>query len=279
MDAVARFLTDNALIIAALATVAYAILTYMLWSDARMLRTTAHVAVYPAPFDPTARYAAVVAENYGPAVARDFDLQFHLADESGVDIGGGRHHREPVLGPGRPRRFLPRVTDDKIETLDELANRGAHVQAEWQWRDQDSLLGSLIRRVPKASLAGGLVGNRVATRGKLHTESATFSLRELRDGLYGGGAIAEHDPIDALPGLERAVEALTKEVTGIHRIMAEPGLRRAREAMRAQMAAEAAVPDAAAAPPTAAEPPKRGATRTVSRTATPTKPEGPGSTN
>jgi len=242
MDAFARFLTDNAVIIAALAAVAYSILTYMLWSDARTFRTSANVSVYPAPFDPSARYAAVVAVNYGPAVARDFDLRFHLVDEGGADIGGARHHREPVLGPGRPRRFLPRVADNKLQTLQELADMGARVELEWEWRDQSSLLGDLRRRLPQGSLGQTLFGDGSAVRGRRHKESATFSLTELRDGLYGGGAVADRDALDALPDLHKAVAELMTEVRGIHQIMAEPGLQRAREAGRAQLAIPAATP-------------------------------------
>jgi hypothetical protein len=85
-----KFITENALAIAALATVAYALLTYLLWADSSTFRATANVAVYPSPFDRTARYFSVLAENYGPAPALNFSVTYWLIGGHGEQLFNDR---------------------------------------------------------------------------------------------------------------------------------------------------------------------------------------------
>jgi hypothetical protein len=193
---------DVALVIAAIATVVYALVTALLWADAITYRASAQVAVYPTKFDPTARYVALVAENYGPAAARELDLVFYFADAAGAEVGNSRrHYREPVVGPDRPRRFLPRVNKSDLLTLEEMANAGLHLKVEWSWRHR-GLIGRLVRR----------------------HESTDYGMVEFRDGLYGGEALAEEEPLDALPRIQKDLHELADQVRRIHDIMDAPRL-------------------------------------------------------
>jgi len=228
-------------VVAAVGTWAYFIVTYFLWLDARRLRSAAVVSVFPQPFDRTALYVSLIVENYGPAPATDFEFHFVIAASDGTTIDE-RRYREPVLGPGRQRRFLPRSPVSTTPTLTQLADQGATATIEWQWRDGRESPFQRFRR-------------RLRHLGRyepaLEAQRATYSFSDYRDGLYGGGALAEAESLESivakmaesLDGLETSAEKLQQVWVERPRLL---------EALRAFRADEAAVK--ADKPPT---PPKR----------------------
>ena len=217
-----KFIGDNAIeiaalaaVVAAVATVAYAVLTYLLWADASTFRSTASVAVYPSPFDPTARYLSVVAENYGPAAALKFSLTYTLSGGHGEQIAVTKTYSEPVFGPNRTRRFMPRVDGaGKIETLAEMADRQVVVSIKWEWQDRGGVFGRTRKR----------------------HEEATYPLADYRKGLHGGEALADRQTFDILSALQDDLHNLAGEVESIRGIMEEPRNQRQLEALMAQHA-------------------------------------------
>jgi hypothetical protein len=208
-----------AAVVAAVATVAYAVLTYLLWADSSTFRSTANVAVYPAPppFDRTSRYLAVVAENYGPAPALQFTVSYCLVGGHGESLAGKRTYREPVFGPGKTRRFMPGPDGaGKIETLSELADKNVVIRLEWQWQDR-----------------GGVFG-----RTRKHNQEATHPLTEIRDGLYGSPALSEERLLDVFSSMQDDMHELAGEVRSMREIMEEPRTQRQITDYLAKRAAE-----------------------------------------
>lgn len=199
--------------VAAIATVIYAFLTLLLLFEARLNRNTrleANVATYPTPHAESGMYLDVIAENYGPASATDVVVIIRLLDESGNPIGSSEQRlAEPVWGPGRLRKFMPRPdSEGQITVLNELAGAGMSLYLEWSWTDGRRSLRDIVVRRP--------------TR---QHHIRTFELRKYREDIYGGKAMIDHDPLNALPKIREELERLRRVIEKIHGTMDGPAMR------------------------------------------------------
>jgi hypothetical protein len=139
----------------------------------------------------------VVAQNFGPAPARDVVVEYWFVRPDGQEIETPRpRHSEPFVVPGQVRRFLPRGPAG-IETLSSFADQGLVLGLRWEWSDGHRTLRQLVRR-----------------KTGRHEASATHSVSQYRDDLHRGRALTHGEPLDEiekeLKKLREAVEAFEK---------------------------------------------------------------------
>ncbi len=151
--------TNDAVVLAAIATAVYALLTFLLLLEARSARIASMqtaVVVARLTFSRDNQLDTVVRlENFGPAVAEDVRLRiaFLGADEAVIVErtvwvpAMARGDDEPYL----PALLLPAEAQGTDAALATIRDQGSFLELEWTWRDsrrswRTLLLGRAIHR-------------------------------------------------------------------------------------------------------------------------------------
>jgi hypothetical protein len=110
-----------------------------------------------------------------------------------------------------------------------LADKGVVAHLKWEWQDR-----------------GGFRGRKRTRR-----QEVVYSLKDIRDGLYGGEALGEHTMLDHIEQVQKDMHDLANEVERIRNILDAPRQEkqladflasRAAEEAAAKQAAEAKTP-------------------------------------
>ena len=199
-------LAARAAAVAAVATVVSALVALLLFLEARAARNVrleANVAAYPTLHGEAGMYLTVIAENYGPAAATDVLVFMRLRTSRGDAIGRSeRRMREPEWGPGHRRTFMPRREQERIESLNELAESDLVLELEWAWSDGRRLFWRIGR--------GAYVRQN---------RKATYQLRTFRDDMYGGQALLDPDPLTALPRIHADLKDINQSLDKVRRAL------------------------------------------------------------
>lgn len=175
MDLV-KWLNQNSGAVIAVATVVYALITLALLFEARANRSetkAAGVVASPEPWERGGMYVAVIFANYGPAVARNAEIEVWETEGKTV-IGQRLKWREPYMPPSRRRTILPDKTNPAgMRKLEDLATADVILNVKYSWDDDLRRWGLLRRR---------------------HEEMATYRYDELKPAFHRGGVLAERSP-------------------------------------------------------------------------------------
>jgi hypothetical protein len=187
-----KMLNENAGAVVAIATVVYAVLTFLLLRESRLARLPGNLIVAPTPFG-RGLYVAVVIHNLGPAPVTDVDVEVWESNADGSLVGSRLHVQEPFVFPGGERRLLPdKQNPTGPRTLAELADAHVRLSVKYSWRDGRRSWLILAKR---------------------HEVARDYPYEVIRQGLHRGEVLADRDFREQMDRIGEALEGIKEKLS------------------------------------------------------------------